>query len=983
MNKRTPIIFLFVAFLLYTIKVNAKAILLDEEAGLNNIAVTAITKDKGGIMWIATKQGLNKYDGYTFTEIPFFKKFMINTILYDALRNSVWIGTEMGLFYMDCETQEIIQCTSIDRKNEVTCLLLYRRNIIVGFQHKYILQINVDFSCKLLYSFVSEQLHPNNMVCNNGGDVYICLKPNNTIIKIDAHTKRNNRIKTRLTNRPVDYLSIVNNELFAGGFNDGVWNVNESAIADWYLDSLNAIPHAPEYMLESNGSVLIAYRNPTKVYEMKVRGKSITDLTANDSDVFNTKRIYCLFADEFNIIWVGTSRGIIKIIPDKPKPLFEKLLYYEPRRISTRQIIEDVNGDVYVASYSGFLRYEKATQKWHNWDKIIYEGKSEPFAQRSLLNVDTNYIYIGSDANYFVCYNKKSRSIENLRYNSNDGMCNTKGASLALAQDGDGRIWLGSGDGLLSFDIARSELSCHTKDKYSVEGMPVRCIYMLPGKKQFWAGTDKGAYLVDKDKGTIFHIGDHTTPALTGSLINAITSDTKGNIWIATDIGGINVLSSDLKEIYTIAKKDGLSSNEVYDLLWQDSVQLWISTYNGLNYYQTQTQTIVQYFKQDGITDNEFNQNSSFKAPDGRLYFGGINGITTFYPPQMEIREQAFEVFVSGITKWEKKSGEIVDVVLKNDNKIVMYPGDNLLTFSFAGTDYTHPGLYSYYYKIEGQHADWILLGPQSTLRLESLKSGDYKLLVKGTKGSRGTSSANILTYHLSVKQEFYQTIWFYVLVAMGLASLIYFYFSNRLRTQKKLELLRMKIASDLHDEVGSLLTRITMSADRLVTRMSRDSETRDKLEGVSTLSREANVAMSDVLWTIDSRNDFTGSLTDRMREHAEDLLLPRGVNISIDFSEIDQQKKLSPEFRQHLFLLYKEMINNIIKHSKALNVEIMYKQSKEHCILKVKNDGVISGTDAVHSGQGLSNIKMRAGLLKGTSTVKKEEDLFEITVII
>jgi signal transduction histidine kinase len=135
-------------------------------------------------------------------------------------------------------------------------------------------------------------------------------------------------------------------------------------------------------------------------------------------------------------------------------------------------------------------------------------------------------------------------------------------------------------------------------------------------------------------------------------------------------------------------------------------------------------------------------------------------------------------------------------------------------------------------------------------------------------------------------------------------------------------------------------------------------------------------------LWTIDARNDFAGSLTDRMREHAEDLLLPRGIDVTIDFNQIDQFKKLSPEYRQHLFLVYKEMINNIIKHSRATVVEIVYKEQGDQCILKVRNDGVKAlGQDSVGTGQGLRNIKMRAELLKGKAEVRKEGDWFEVIV--
>lgn len=980
MIKRVAACLLFWVILCCGRNASAKAILLNEDAGLNNIEITAIAKDQNGLMWVGTKRGLNRYDGYRFTSIPYFEKLTIRTLLYDSMRNVIWVGTDIGLSYIHCNENRVVQCTPLSKQNPVTCLVMSEQSLIVGFAYKYIVQIDSDFRCKVLYRFGSGRLSENKMVMNRKRCIFICVQPGNRVISIE-HTQQ---VDTFITKRYtlVDLLTIIEDEVYGAGVNQGFWKEGGGK-GPWYFDTLNSILQDPEYILQHGQSLLIAYRNSTKVYEVRPAEHTITDLSAGDKAVFANKRIYCLYKDDFGVVWIGTSKGIIKLIPDKPKPVFEKLFWNVPHEVSTREMIQDVNGDLYIASYAGLFVYTQATHTWKNWDQIFYLGKNQPFSQRSLLNVNDKYVYIGSDANYFARFDKKTRSVEKLSFESADGMCNTDGSTLAMEKDVKGMMWLGSEKGLLSFDCIRGKLTCHFNDKYSVGESSVRFIYMLPGKKQFWAATVDGIYLVDIDKGVLLHLDDNSIPALTGKDINAITTDVSGNVWIATEEAGINVLSADFRNVYAITKKDGLSSNEVYHFLWQDSVRLWISTYNGLNYYHTQTKTIIPYYESDGITNNEFNQNSALKAADGKMYFGGINGITAFYPPPMEIYQQPFGLMVSGISKWEKSSGIFKDVIVEKGEVIVMDPGDNLLTFSFTGTDYTHPELNTYFYKIEGLHNDWISLGSQPSLRLESLQAGAYTLFIKAIKGSRGISSTNTLTYRLVINQVFYQTMWFYLLVASGVALLIYFYFSNRLKTQQKLELLRVKIASNLHDEVGSLLTRITMSADRLVTRMPRESETRDKLEGVSELSRAANVAMSDVLWTIDARNDVTGSLTDRMREHAEDLLLPRGIDMVIDFAEVDQLQKVSPEFRQHLFLLFKEIINNIIKHSHATSVNISYHQSGNHCELYVKNDGVTEQEGSVSTGQGLRNIKMRAELLQGKAEIVREKEYFEVRVII
>lgn len=981
MNKVVAACLLFWIVSCCGINTSAKAVLLNEDAGLTNIEVTAIAKDKNGLMWVGTKRGLSRYDGYRFVPIAYFEKCVIRAMVYDSMRNVMWVGTDIGLSYIHCDDYGVVQCSPLSRQNPVTCLLMQRQQVVVGFAYKYIMLIDPDFSCKVMHRFVTGRLLENCMVRNEKQDVFICLKPSNTILKIGFEGRQVSEIGIR--GRMIDFLTIIEDDIYAAGVSRGFSNAVGKATVHWYIDTLNGILQDPECFLQHEQSIFIAYRNSTKVYQIHTSEHKISDLSVGNENVFNNKRIYCLFRDDFGVLWIGTSKGMIKFIPEKPKPAFEKLFWNQPHPLSARQMIEDVNGDLYIASYSGLFKYAEQTHTWKNWNRILYLGKNQPFFQRSLLNVNNRYVYIGADANYFGRFDKKTESVEKLSIQSLDGMCNSEGSVLTMEKDVKGKMWLGSEKGLLSFDYVSGQIACHLSDKYSVGESSVKFIYMLPGKRQFWAATEDGIFLVDIDRGNLLHLNDNTTPALTGKNVNAITADVDGNIWIATDEAGINVLSANHKDVYSITRKDGLSSNEVYHFLWQDSVRLWISTYNGLNYYHTQTKTIIPYYESDGITNNEFNQNSALKAADGKMYFGGINGITAFYPPKMETHQQPFALFVSGISKWEKSSGIMKDVIVKNDEVITMNPGDNSLTFLFAGTDYTHPDLNMYFYKIEGLHHDWIALGAQPSLRLESLQAGNYTLFIKATRGSRGVSSINTLTYHLAIKQVFYQTLWFYLLVAFGVASLIYFYFANRLKTQKKLELLRVKIASNLHDDVGSLLTRITMSADRLITRMPAESETTEKLKRVSDLSREANVAMSDVLWTIDARNDQTGSLTDRMREHAEDLLLPKGIDITIDFKEINHQQKVSPEFRQHLFLLFKEIINNIIKHSNAEAVDISYHQSGNHCVLRVKNDGVTEQLGTVSTGQGLRNIKMRAELLNGNVEIRRANNFFEVMVVI
>lgn len=982
MNKTAYIYpFLLCIFVMFSAPMYAKFTMLNDEQGLSNNLVTAISKDNTGNLWVGTRKGLNQYDGYGFFAVTEFNKSIINCLQYDKYRDLLWIGTDKGLFYLNCSTKQVVNCLPANKIVEVTNILMDGKELIIGFRHKYILQIKENFSCLVLHYFSNRFLGKNKMTMDSNNNIHLLFTENGQVVKFNKFSKNADIVYINNPNLS-GFIKHFDNQVFVGYIDKGIQQLHPELAMPYYIAELNKLRGDPEYIIQNKKIVYIVYRNPTNLYEINTENGLKKNLIDEEQGVLFNKLVFCMYLDNFNTLWIGTNKGLVKYSPDNPTPEFGKLLVNMPKPISTREIIEDVNGDLYVATYAGFFKHDKKKNTWQNFNQIQFDGKTNFFYQRALLNVSSRYMYLGTDANYFVRYDKQKQTFESDFTRNLETECWKVKSVLSMAMDCKGLVWLGTDKGLVTLDTTTNEVKCHKDDVYNIGMSCVRYIYMLPGKKQFWAGCEDGLFLLDIDKGVILHLDENSTPALSENMVNSVSTDTNGNTWIATSQCGVNVLSPDYKSIYTISRKDGLSSNEVYNFLWEDSSKVWISSYNGLNLYNTVSKSLFSYHANDGISDNEFNQNSALKGKDGKLYFGGINGITSFYPQNLETPQKPFSIFASRITKFDNSTERIIDLYPNiQNNAIVINPGDNLLSLSFAVNDYNNSEVNTYSYKIQGLHNDWISLGIQNTLRLESLKPGEYDLYVRALKGSRGLPSVNTLVYHLSIGHVFYQTVWFYVFISFVLAFIIYFYFHLQLKNLMQLERLRVKIASNLHDDVGSLLTRITMSTDNLANKLPTENENKEKLKNVSELSREANIAMSDVLWAIDARNDLTSSMTDRMREHAEDMLMPKGIELEIDFSKVDQQQKLSPEFRQHLFLLYKEAINNIIKHSQATHVYIQYEQDKDHCQLLIRNNGAEDSNGQVITGQGLKNIKMRAEQLKGKASIINENKTFEVLV--
>jgi signal transduction histidine kinase len=218
--------------------------------------------------------------------------------------------------------------------------------------------------------------------------------------------------------------------------------------------------------------------------------------------------------------------------------------------------------------------------------------------------------------------------------------------------------------------------------------------------------------------------------------------------------------------------------------------------------------------------------------------------------------------------------------------------------------------------------------------------------------------AANELAFPLIIERAYYNTWWFRVLLLAVLGIAVWVGVSLRIRQLRQMAELRTKISSDLHDDVGSVLTRIALQSE-LARKKVKSSEVAI-FESIAETSRTAISNMRDVIWSTDARNDQVSSLVDRMREHANEMLEPVNKSCRFDVQCEDEGKKLSMETRQHMYLIYKEAINNVVKHSDATEVEIIFILTGKELRLKIADNGSPQPANA-RSGSGLRNMRMRA----------------------
>lgn len=446
-------------------------------------------------------------------------------------------------------------------------------------------------------------------------------------------------------------------------------------------------------------------------------------------------------------------------------------------------------------------------------------------------------------------------------------------------------------------------------------------------------------------------------------------------LWAAMDADGITTI--DLKSGRTtyLSTDDGLSNNTVVGIL-PDAGGYWFSTFNGLSYYDTTSSVFHNFYTADGISHNEFNRFASLIDSSGRYYFGSMNGITAFYPDEVLPKQDTARLLISEILYYQQG-----DLLLSRTNytdqpyEIIVPSRNRTMAIHLTMTELSDPAGNTFYYQlIPGRRPSpdepWVPI-QNHILRFDNLEAGDYALVLRGLS-SKGILS-NIVSVPIHVSEYFYRTWWFMCLVLCMVVSLVYLFYRMRLAQALRMERLRTRLSSDLHDDVGGLLSGVAFQMEALEHVV--DQQHRSQVMRIAQSSRKAMERMRDTVWAIDARRQTLGDLKDRMLETAEEILSPLDIGCSIHTDPALTNLVLPSLAKHNLLLIYKEFIHNTVKHAEASHVDIRINKKGRDLQMTLLDNGIGLNANVGHStGQGLKNMEMRAKKMNGTIRFLREK---------
>ncbi len=457
---------------------------------------------------------------------------------------------------------------------------------------------------------------------------------------------------------------------------------------------------------------------------------------------------------------------------------------------------------------------------------------------------------------------------------------------------------------------------------------------------------------------------------------NAFQESVDGkNLWVASSYGVLK-MPKDRPQDFRILNlsEDGLPAEAYYSILPDELGQLWLSSNHGLVVYQPQKKQYHRYGLADGLQGLEFNANAYLAASDGQFWLGGLNGLNVFQPTAIAPLPFSPQTYLKNILINDESRplpatpGELPQLELSYN--------DNTVSFEFVALEYSNAAQNRYKYRLKNLDEDWVDNGNRGFARYPNIPAGKYQFQILSAN-SDGLWSTMPKTFDLTIHPPFWQRWWFYLLCILGISSLIYMLFQYRLQQILKLERMRIKISSDLHDDVGTILSGLAMQTEIL--ELKARQEDKPKLQRIGEMSRNAMSRMRDTVWAIDARKDRIENLLDRMVEHAEEVLAPADIHYDIQTKGLDLRQKLPTQLRQNLYLIYKESITNIIRHSDADRVTIKLLNEGSSFEMLIQDNGSFSQKDYKTTGLGLSNIQMRAQQINAQVECKARPDGYRV----
>lgn len=464
-------------------------------------------------------------------------------------------------------------------------------------------------------------------------------------------------------------------------------------------------------------------------------------------------------------------------------------------------------------------------------------------------------------------------------------------------------------------------------------------------------------------------IDPHGTPP--GTVISLFL-DHAGRMWAgSTRSGLIRIDDPNAESVrFTVySTKQGLASNDVRAITEDHFGRIYFWTGRSVDRLNPETGVVRHYTEADGLVSTGSDHNVAFCDRHGTLWFG-LDGLSRLQPepdvPSQPPTIRVTKVSIQGVEHHVSELGEA------NVAGLVLQPHENQIQIDFASLNFTAGEDIQYQYKLDGTGSEWSAPVSLRTVNFPRLSVGTYKFLVRAVN-SDGLVSSTSASVSWQILPPLWRRWWSLTGFALLVAVSVHAAYRYRLQRLLELERVRTRIATDLHDDIGSSLTQIAIMSE-LAGRNRDDGRSTERLARIADLSRELVDSMSDIVWAINPKRDHLSDLIQRMRHFATEVLEAAGIEVGFRTELVRADASLKADVRREVFLVFKESLNNIVRHAQCKRVDIHVNLQGAQVVLKVCDDGLgFCDQQENGRGHGLASMRARAQRLGGNLEVSSE----------
>lgn len=789
------------------------------EQGLSQEYVLTAFQDSEGFMWFGTQEGLNRFDGYqfkVFTHSSRNKESLssdwIHTIIeYDP--DTLWIGTRAGINIFDKTTQTFAHKKSIkdqeDTLSDNTVRILYKDSkgtVWAGTDLGLdVYNAKQDSFERIKLSNEDQRLEIHSITEDSSGNIFVGTYGLG-VVKIDQESRNATLVPVYLDDEKQHQVASVKSLMFddqqrlwIGTGRKGLVVVDwketiESTLnfTTWIPEQLNNLAVAHIYQ-DKDTRIWVATANG--LFRLTESGDSFLHIKHEKQNPYSLSgpKLTYLYQDRGNVFWVGSYSGLnkwnmatanfdhIRVNADSDKSLSASY---------TTAFANGPDDSVWVASLGGVDLIDNKTQKV---TPLPFEGPEN----KRLNSVNVTTLFSNDEETLWIGYRDRGMSKLDVKtmtfthFLSDADNPKTLGAIgvTTIKDAGFNKLWVGTyGGGLNLFDIASQTFTRYKSEAGNAQTLSSDRVLSISRMDNglLWVGTwGGGLNIFNPTTSTAMRLPvDMDDPKSIGNdVIYVIHEDNIGNMWIGTGGAGLAKLSAENREIGNfefdkLSRYEGLPSNVVYGIVEDEKGYLWVSTNRGISKVESTTTELINYDSSHGLQGNEFNSGAFFKSASGKLYFGGSNGVTSFYPSQISPNQHVPPVVLTNF----QKLNEVVSLDSSGGRKnaIQISHKDYLIAFEFAGLDFASPSNNRYLYKLEGFDNSWIEARDIRKATYTNLPAGNYVFKVKASNND-GIWNEQGADVALTVLPAPWYSWWAYVIYTTIALVLIYWAYRSYL----------------------------------------------------------------------------------------------------------------------------------------------------------------------------------------------------------